>query len=132
MADIGEAIYARLSGDATLTGLLNGGIYPYTPKTTPQRPYITYQLINLMERPHAMDDDPSLVIDRYQVDVWADSYSSVVAVASEVNRLLSRWRGVSAGVTIGGTLNTDRRDMYESDTELFRRSIDYQIAWHES
>lgn len=132
MANIGEAIYARLNGDATLTGKLNGGIYPYTPKVTPARPYISYQLINQTERPHAMNKDPALVIDRYQVDVWADTYADMIAVTDEVQRLLSRWRGTAAGVTIDASYQDDRRDLFESDTELFRRSTDYSIAWMET
>ncbi len=132
MADIGEAIYARLTGDATLTGLLNGGIYPYTPKVTPSRPYISYQLINQSVRPHAMNKDPDLVVDRYQVDIWADTYSNMIAVADEVQRLLSRFRGTVGGVTINATYQDDRRDLYESETELFRRSTDYTFAWYES
>lgn len=131
MADIGEAIYARLNGDTTLKNKLNGGIYPYTPKVTPDRPYITYHLINLAERPYAMGSDPSLVVDRYQVDVWADRYKDVVDVDNEVQRLLSRWTGAAAGVDVDSTLQRDRRDLYEDEAELFRRSVDYEIAWYE-
>lgn len=132
MADIAEAIYSRLNGDATLTGKLNGGIYPYTPSVTPSRPYITYHLVSLSERPHAMNDDPPLVVDRYQVDVWADSYVKVVDVDNEVQRLLSRYRGTVAGVEIDSILQVDRRDLFEDEPELFRRSVDYEIAWKEA
>ena len=131
MADIAEAIYARLNGDSTLTGLLNGGIHAYTPKTTPARPYITYHLISLAERPHAMGSDPALVVDRYQVDIWADSYPTTITVSNEVMRLLSRWVGSAAGVSVNATYQVDRRDLYEDEPELFRRSIDFELAWYE-
>ena len=131
MSDIGEAIHSRLNGDATLTGLLGGGIYPYTPKVTPNRPYITYHLINLSERPHAMGSDPSLVVDRYQVDIWADTYADMIAVDDEVHRLLSRWRGTEAGVTVNATFHVARQDFFENDTEFFRRTSDYEIGWRE-
>ena len=131
MPDIGQAIYGRLSGDATLSGLLNGGIYPYTPKELPQRPYITYHLINQSERPHAMGSDPSLVVDRYQIDLWADTYADMIAIDDEVQRLLSRWRGSDSGVNVNAVYYTDRRDLYEDEPELFRRSVDYTVAWYE-
>jgi len=131
MADIATAIHARLSSDSTLSGLLNGGIYPYTPPQVPEKPYITYQLISMSERPHAMGNDPPLVVDRYQVDVWAMTYSDMIAVDNEVQRLLSRWSGSANGVTVQSVLHSDRRDLYEHETELFRRSNDFEIAWNE-
>ena len=132
MADIATAIHARLSGDATLSGLLGGGIYPFTPTQATGRPYITYQLVSLSERPHAMGNDPALVLDRYQVDIWADTYASVIAVDKEVLRLLSRWTGAANGVTVQNVLHVSRRDEYEDDTELFRRSNDFELAWDEA
>lgn len=132
MADIGQAIYSRLSGDATVSGLVGTRIYPYTPRTPPTRPYITYQLISMVPRPHAMGSDPALVTDRYQVDIWADTYTSMITLDDAVMASLSRWRGTAAGVTVQASLHVNRIDLYEPDTELFRRSNDFEISWEEA
>jgi len=131
MADIATAIHARLTGDAALTGKLGGSVYPFQAPQGVGKPYITYQLVNLSERPHAMPDDPALVVDRYQVDIWALSYSDLIDVDNEVMRLLSRWRGSANGVNVNSVLHEDRRDQFEDETELYRRSNDFQIAWYE-
>jgi len=132
MADIATAIHSRLTNDTTLTGKLGGSVYPFKAPQGVDKPYITYQLVNLSERPHAMPSDPALVVDRYQVDIWGLSYSAVLDVDNEVQRLLSRWRGVANSVNVSSVLHVDRRDFFEDDTELYRRSNDYEIAWMEN
>lgn len=132
MADIGEAIYSRLNGDATVSGLVGTRIYPYTPEDPPARPYITYHLISMLPRPHAMGSDPALVMDRYQVDLWAETYSQLITLDDAVMAVLSRWRGTEAGVTVQDSLHVNRRDFFESETRYFRRSNDFEISWEET
>lgn len=130
--DIGEAIYSRLSTDATVAALVGTRIFPYTPKEPAARPYITYHLISMMPRPHAMGADPAVVTDRYQVDLWTDTYTGLIALDDAVMAVLSRWRGTEAGVTVQASFHRDRRDRYEPDTEYFRRSLDFEFNWEES
>jgi hypothetical protein len=132
MADVGQAIYSRLSGNAAVSALAATRIKPYTPVDPLTRPYITYHLISMVQRPHAMGSTPALVTDRYQIDVWADSYASMVELDDAVYAALSRWRGSTAGVEIVDSLHVDRRELYEADTQLFRRSNDYEISWREA
>lgn len=132
MADIGEAIYSRLHDDVAVVALVGTRIYPYTPKDPAARPYITYHLVSLVQRPHAMGSTPALVTDRYQVDVWADTYAAMIALDDLVYAALSRWRGVAAGVTVADSLHIDRRELYEPDTKLFRRSNDFEFSWNEA
>lgn len=132
MADIGEAIYSRLNGTPAIAALVDTRIFPYTPIDPPTRPYITYQLISMVQRPHAMGSTPVLVTDRYQVDTWADTYAAMIALDDAVYAALSRWRGVVALVTVLDSLHVDRRELYEPDTKLFRRSNDYELSWREA
>ncbi len=132
MADVGQAIYSELANDATVSGLVSTRIYPYTPVDPKARPYVTYHLVSMVQRPHAMGSTPALVTDRYQVDVWADTYESMIALDDAVFAALSRWRGTVAGVTVEESLHVDRREIYEPETKLFRRSSDYEISWREA
>lgn len=132
MADIGEAITSRLTGNATVAALVGDRVAPFKEDQAPTRPYITYQLINMGPRPHAMGSDPAVVTDRYQVDLWADTYAAVIELDDAVMAMLSRWRGTEAGVTVQASFHVDRRDGYESDTKLHRRSLDFEISWDEA
>lgn len=131
MADIGEAIYSRLSTDAAVAALVKKRIYPHTPVDPVERPYITYHLVSMGPRSHAMGSDPSLVTDRYQVDLWTDSYSKLITLNTAVMAMLSRWRGTEASVVIQASFHIDRRDSYEPDTKYRRRSLDFEISWEE-
>jgi len=131
MADVGQAIYSRLSGNAPVAALVSTRIFPYTPIDPKTRPYITYHLVSMVQRPHAMGTTPGLVTDRYQVDLWADSYEAMIALDDAVYAALSRWRGTVATVTVEDSMHVDRREIYEPDTELFRRSNDYEVTWRE-
>jgi hypothetical protein len=132
MADITEAIYSRLTGDATVAALVVDRVFPFTPKDPVTRPYITYHLISMLPRPHAMGSDPAMVTDRYQLDLWADSYEDMIALDDAVMARLSRWRGTEAGVVVQSSFHVDRRDSYEPDTKYRRRSNDFEISWEES
>ncbi len=131
MADIAEAIFSRLSTDATVAALVKKRIYPFTPVDPVQRPYVTYHLVSMGPRPHAMGADPAVVTDRYQVDLWADTYNKLITLNTAVMAVLSRWRGTEAGVTIQASFHVDRRDFYEKDTKYRRRSLDFEISWEE-
>lgn len=131
MADIGQAIFSRLSNDSTVSALVSKRIYPITPVDAVKRPYITYHLISMLPRPHAMGSDPAVVTDRYQVDLWADKYSELITLDNAVMAALSRWRGTQAGVTIQASFHVGRREFYESATKYHRRSLDFEISWEE-
>ena len=129
---VGKAIYSRLTNDATVSGLVSARVYPFAAvPQSPTYPYVTYQQINLVERSRSMTGDDGLRKDRVQVDVWADSYSGMAALANAVNDALNRWSGTEAGVTIQGSYHEDARDLHEDDLQIYRRSLDYEIAWNE-
>ena len=131
MPDIGQAIFSRLSTDSAVQALVNKRIYPITPVDAVKRPYISYHLISMSPRPHAMGSDPPVVTDRYQVDLWSDTYSKLIALDNAVMAVLSRWRGTEAGVTIQASFHVGRREFYENATEYHRRSLDFEISWEE-
>jgi hypothetical protein len=131
MADIGEALSSILTGDSTVSNLVSARVYPHQLPQSPTYPAVTYQLVSLDERPHAMGDDPALVMDRYQVDCWAQSYSKMVELGDAVMGALSRYRGTSSSVTIQSVLHVGRIDLFEDDTRIYHRAIDFRIAWEE-
>ena len=131
MADIGEAIYSRLTNDSTVSDLVSTRVYPYQPEQAPTHPYITYHMISLVERPHAMGSDPSLIVHRYQVDCWSDTYAGMVNLGEAVMAALNRWRGTEASVTVDATFHVDSRDLFEDEVRIYRRSFDFEIAWYQ-
>lgn len=132
MADVEDAIYSRLTNDATVSGLVSSRVYPFaTVPQSPTYPYVTYQLINLVERSRSMTADDGLRKDRYQIDVWSESYSEMVSLSNAVNDSLNRWSGTEASVTVQGSYHEDSRDLHEDELRIYRRSLDYEIAWNE-
>jgi len=131
MADVAQALYSILSGDSDVSSLVSSRIYPHQLPQAPTYPAITYKLVSLGERPHAMGSDPSVVQDRYQVDAWAESYSAMVDLDDKIMSALSRYSGTAAGVTIQGIFHVNRVDLFEDDVRVYHRAIDFEIWWEE-
>lgn len=132
MSDIGEALFSRLDNDADVSGVVSSRIYPSQLPQGPAYPAVTYTLVTMVEQPHGGGTDPNIVIDLYQVDCWAESYSAMIDLADKVKASLSRWRGTEATVEIVSSFHVGRRDLFEDEPRVYRRGLEFEIAWRES
>lgn len=125
-----QALYSYLSTYAGLTALVSTRIYPVTMPQGVTYPAVTYTRISA-PRIHAMGRDTGLASPRVQVDCWGSSYSSVKGVAAQVRAALQDFSGLmggAGGVTVQRAFIEGDRDLYESDTQTHRTSMDF-IIW---
>lgn len=117
---IGTALYSALTGDSTIAGLVSTRVYPVFLPQTPTLPAISYGRVSSTEQMGTT----ALRETRYQIDCWATSYAGAQALATAVKAAMEEWTDTdqTPGVKMARVAN--EIDDYESETELFRVSID--------
>ena len=122
---IEQALYARL---VAVTGWPR--VYPGKLPQNPTFPALTYQRAS-GARVSSIYGPSGLANPRFQIDVWAQTFTSMVDVAALVREGLDGFRGVVSGVRIGSIVCVGDFDNYEPGVELHRRTIDFSIWHHE-
>ena len=133
--DIAAALNKYLLSQSTVTALVGTRIYPLVSPVDCDYPLIVYQEISDIPY-HAMGTDAAIFSPRFQVSVFAQTYSSAKTVSSAVKTVLrdasGTWGGVG-GVIVDRCLfefETERIDIGSDDTKtLYFVSQDY-IIWH--
>lgn len=127
MIEVGTVIYNILADDAGVGAQVANRIYPAPAPQGVTVPYVTYQVISV--EPHDTKSGVSTV-DRFrvQVDTWARNASDAATISAAIRTALDRYTpGAVSGVTVDGIrFDTERTD-YEQDTDLRRKSADYNI-----
>ena len=117
MANSGEAIVY-----GAVKALVDGRCYPdVAPATTP-RPYVTYQAVG-GQSTNYMSDTDNLQNARMQVNVWADSRTTALAVMQSIIAAL-------CGDPINATSIGAPVSAYEVDTKLYGSRLDFSIWWN--
>ena len=128
MAELGKAIYSRLTNDSDVAALVSTRVYPLILPQNPTLPAVTYQTV-AGTRETAMGSNPGVAAPVVQFDTWARTYKESRDLALKVKAAIERWRGTEQGVEILDAFIQREEDMYESDTDMWRSSWDYLI-WH--
>jgi len=127
---IQSVLYTRLTTFAGLNALIGLRAYPQVAPHTPTTPFIVYSEVS-SEHHSAMSADSQVVSSRYQFDVFADTDASKNAVTEQLRKALQRWRNTT-GTIVQATFYLNDVDIYEPDTEYFRKTVDYEINHEES
>jgi hypothetical protein len=130
MANVEQAIYARLSSFTGLTDLVNSKIFPVIARQGEQNPLVVFNLISQIKN-HAMGVDISPTEASVQISVFSDEGANCLAIANQVEAALSRYRGDSGGVTVQDIFLESVRADYESDTKEHRRDLDFRVFFEE-
>lgn len=155
MSTIVEALRAYVLADATVAGLVGTRMYPVILPQDPPMPAITFQIISGASV--ISNDGPAgLESPTFQIDCWAATYSQMDALFHAVRKRINGAKGVFptesflSGGAFGGdsfgdssfgaqdTLNATfvevqgifmvrKRDLYDDETKLHRRTADYEI-----
>lgn len=128
---IEQDLFTRLSTYAGLTALVGTRVYPLIlPQTEggPALPAVTYARVT-EQREHAMGaHDPNIVVGYFQIDAWASSYSSAVAVRDQIVASLSRW-SKDTGTVVDDVFVDSGSDLYEDDTETYHLIVAVRIFY---
>jgi len=136
MADLGDAIYAILSGNTAVSDAVNGNIFPdEAPRTVGNIAYIVFKRISGVED-FTMDGSSNLCQSRVQIDCVAPDYPTAKSIYAAVFAALQGYKDTIGGVTIKSCFESGKRtfvDPSPTDETLrsFGRSADYMI-WHTS
>jgi len=126
-------IRSALINDADVTAVISSRVYPGIMPHGYTLPAIVYQRIS-SERPHTLDQgNIGRVFSSFQIDCYAESYSTVRDLADKVRLVLDGFSGSLGGeADVGGIHLMSDRDLFEEETELYRVTHDYLIPYFET
>ena len=133
MVDIEEAVYALLTGDATLSALVSTRIYPRHAPQGAARPYVTYTLI--ASPGHHHQSSTALVASpTFQFGIHADTRAARQRTEAALVGAFDAYAGSVAGVAIQRATRTGRRHSFVpagagSQQGDHYGSVDFTV-WH--
>lgn len=125
MSTIDDAIYNRISTDSDIIAF-NGSISALTAKPGASMPMIIYNRVSTVPI-NALGTSSTLASSRFQFDCYSKDSSQASDLASKIKASLDAFFGTILGVTIGGIMMIDQFSIYESDAELYRETIDFNV-----
>jgi hypothetical protein len=130
MAEVGQALFALLTTDPATSALIGNRVMPLRLMDTQTIPAITYQQIAGPRVTTHDEPNNSLAQTSYQLDIWAEDYDTMRAIAAAARVLLNGYKGTAGGLTLQAVLITDEREDSDGETRLYRIIQTYAI-WHE-
>ncbi len=130
MADIGQAIFARLDADAGVGALVGNKIAPLVVPQGWALPFVRYQVIGDNREEH-LQGNAALRRTSMQIDAFAATYADARALAAALVAALVPGPWSAADVAVGRVAVTGPRDLfYEAVLQVeYRCTIDLVIHW---
>jgi len=122
---LNQAVFSHLSGYAGLTSLVQSRIYPERMKQGCDKPFVIYQRVGL-DLTETYDPEPTGNVqdsDLIQFDAYGRTSDEAFAVGAQILLALRAMNGSG----VNRAFITHRSSSVESDTGLFRVSIDAEI-----
>ncbi len=130
---IETAIVARVAAYSGLSALVGTRIFPQgTAEQETTKPYLTYSKISAV-RQSTMGKRARIVRARIQIDVYAATKLSAIAVRTQVINAFDNWSGTSDSITIQySTLDTemDTTELEGTETEVKRETLTFLISYN--
>lgn len=129
---IEQALMTYLLAQSGITALVSTRIHFARAPQDVANPYIIVIKIDA-PREHSHDGSSQLAHPRFQLSIFASTYSQAKNIAAAVQAALQGYSGTmggAGGVAVGNVLYEDENDLYEEETRLFHVACDY-IIWHE-
>jgi hypothetical protein len=129
-----EALIGLLLANAGVSTALSTRVYwGRKPQADPAKPYAVLQKVGGLPDVH-MRAPSGLISSRVQIDVYGDTYTSMLAAYRAVVSLLSGYSGTVSAKQFQGIFLDADRDLPAADAGevsiLFRKSLDF-IIWHD-
>ena len=132
---IESALYSHLSNKASITALVSTRIYPQVAPDTASYPFIVYSVISEGHE-HSMSGASGLASVTMQIDAWASTVASRVALSEAIRNALDGFRGDmgTENLSIRSCFLESRSNFFEpktdgKETPDHRASLDFLI-WH--
>lgn len=124
--EIGKAVYAILTGDATVSGLVSTRVYPVRAPQDVSYPYVVYTPTNTTPT-DTKDGVSPLDVIGVQVDVYDDNYDDMVTLAGAIRNALDRYSGTAGGQAVQRIRLVSEVSDQVPDLQIFWISQDYDI-----
>jgi len=128
MTTIATALRTYVLADAAVAALTTR-MYPVVLPQDPAMPAITYQYISGASVV-SHDGPTGLENPTFQIDCWGSSYSQMDALFQAVRKRLNGAKGTFSTLEVQGIFLVRKRDLYDNDAKLHRRTSDWSI-WNE-
>lgn len=125
--EIETAINNYLSTYSGLVPLVGTRIYPLIRPESDPSPAITYQLVYGFDD-HSLGNDPGTTMSRFQFSCCGATYSSIVAVASQLKEAFRDFSGImggTGGVDVQSVFHVSTVDSYQTDGNIYIRKLDF-------
>lgn len=124
MANTGDMIYTKLSGDGTISASVGTRISPQWVQENSALPYISYTLVSgnpIMVKNEDSFQDKEL----WQITVFDDVYDTAKTLAARARIVLEGFSGTSASVVVKNIVYEGSFEA--SDGKVFQVSNDYEV-----
>lgn len=125
---IEQGLITFLLEDPVLNALIGNRLHPLTLPQTPTLPAIVWQRIS-GPREHSHSGPSQLAHPRFQFACWSKNLLEAIQVAEALRIRLDGYSGAMGNETAYAVFILDDHDMYDPETGLPRRIVDYRI-WH--
>lgn len=122
-----ENLFTRLSNFAGLTALVSTRIFPNILPQKPTFPAISYRRVSAV-RASCMGVDRPNVEARFQVDIWALTYTSARQTADQVRKALQRYNTTD----IEDIFIESEIELYEDESRTHHIAVDFIVHYLES
>lgn len=127
----GQVIFGLLSNDATVTGLVNGRIFPDVAPQRNSRPAIVYSEVSRVAN-NTLEASSSLDVSRYQITIGCTSRAEAETIGDAVRACLDYQHNVTYnGVTAQWIIFQSSIGFFDNNSDedgLFLLNQDYKIA----
>ena len=129
-----QAVFARLTGDETIAGLVAERVYPHLAPQKAARPYLTYLVVSGEHVSH-LRAAAGLVMHRVQIDCWADTYAGAEALVEAVRGAFDGLRGTIAArftaksIHLAGETEGYEPPAHGGEAGIYRVTLELEI-WH--
>lgn len=122
---IEEGLQARIAA-----AVEHDRVYPLTMPQDPTYPAVTFGRVSAAR--HLESTGPSgFVAARFQVDAYAESYAAAIIQAQSIRGTLDGVRGTWGDTVVAVSALDGERIEFESETALYRVSLDFTIHYQE-
>lgn len=109
---------------------LNQALYPFLLPQKSRLPAVVYFPVSV-ERLHSFIADTGFVKQRLQFSCFGKTYKQAVETAKTIQAELQNFSGLMTGLTIGSVLLRQEIADYESDTEIYSISLEFEFQFEE-
>lgn len=132
---IEAAVRTRLLATAGVATLVGARVYPVK---LPQQaagatwlPAVTCTVVSEL-RQNSFRGPIALPGTLFAIDCWGETYTSARALATQVRLALDGWQGTSEGETVQASILEGQQDIFESEVNVHRTSLDVRLFWNEN